>query len=122
MFFGKKQAVEKTKTTQSIYDIKDLLAPSYVEVDFSHIQIDGVYYKSLFVIGYPRFVHPNWLSALINFDHSLNLSLYVYPTDSNETLEDLKKRLLRCKLLLVQIKIQEGQLTLRSRLPLGMLF
>jgi conjugal transfer ATP-binding protein TraC len=93
MFFSKRPAKDTTKAKQNIYEIKDLLAPSYVEVDFNHIQVDGVYYKSLFVIGYPRFVHPNWLSALINFDHSLTLSMYVYPTDSNETLEDLKKKI-----------------------------
>ena len=27
--------------------------------------------RTLFVAGYPRFVAANWLSPLINFDHSL---------------------------------------------------
>ena len=34
--------------------IRDIVAPSYVEVDFNHIKIDAKYYRTLFVVGYPR--------------------------------------------------------------------
>ena len=40
---------------------KDLIAPSYVEVDFNSLKIDDRYYRTLYVVGYPRYVSPNWL-------------------------------------------------------------
>ena len=44
--------------------IQDLLAPIDMEIDFTHLQMGGYYFRTLFVSGYPRFVGPNWLSPL----------------------------------------------------------
>ncbi|MBN1618089.1 ATP-binding protein [Candidatus Dojkabacteria bacterium] len=72
---------------------QDLIAPSAIEVDFNHIQIGNKYYRSLFASGYPRFVGPNWLSPLINFEHSLTISTFYYPVDSKEVLQKLKRKI-----------------------------
>lgn len=72
---------------------KDIIAPSALEVDFDHIRIGNRYYRTLFVAGYPRFVGLNWLSPLINFDASLNVSMYVYPTEGKEILDDLRRKI-----------------------------
>jgi len=79
--------------TDGLVSIKDIIAPSAVEVDFNHLRINNRYYRTLFVAGYPRFVSMNWLSTLINFDHSLNVSMYVYPTDGKEILDDLRRKI-----------------------------
>ncbi len=73
--------------------VKDLIAPSFVEVDFNHIKIDDKYYRTLFVVGYPRYVSANWLYSLITFDHPLYISMYVYPTESKTVLDDLKRKI-----------------------------
>ncbi len=73
--------------------IKDIIAPSYVEVDFNHIKIDDKYYRTLYVVGYPRYVSANWLYSLITFDHPLYISMYIYPTESKNVLEDLKRKI-----------------------------
>ncbi len=73
--------------------IKDLIAPSYIEVDFNNIKIDDKYYRTLYVVGYPRYVSANWLYPLITFDHPLYISMYVYPTESKNVLEDLKRKI-----------------------------
>ncbi len=73
--------------------IRDLIAPSYIEVDFNHIKIDDRLYRTFFVVGYPRFVSSNWLAPLITFDHPLFISMYVYPTQSNKILHDLKQKI-----------------------------
>lgn len=72
---------------------KDLIAPSFVEVDFNHLKIDDKYYRTLYVVGYPRYVSPNWLYPLITFDHPLYISMYIYPTESKGVLEDLKRKI-----------------------------
>lgn len=78
---------------QSSQSVQDIIAPSAIEVDFSHIKIDDVFVRTLFVTGYPRYVSANWLSPLVNFNHSLDISMFVYPTDSKDTLEGLRHRI-----------------------------
>lgn len=72
--------------------VKDLIAPSFVEVDFNHLKIDEKYYRTLFVVGYPRYVSANWLYSLITFDHPLYVSMFIYPTESKTVLEDIKRK------------------------------
>ncbi|MBI2617658.1 ATP-binding protein [Candidatus Gottesmanbacteria bacterium] len=74
-------------------NIKDLIAPSLVEVDFDNIRINNSYYRTLFVAGYPRFVSANWLHPILSFDHSLFISMFCYPTESKVILEDLKRKI-----------------------------
>lgn len=78
---------------QGDYNIQDTIAPSAIEVDFSFIKIDDSYVRTLFVTGYPRYVTANWLSPLINFNHSIDISMFVYPSDSKDTLESLRHRI-----------------------------
>ena len=81
------------KDTSNAASIQDVLAPSAIEVDFSFIKIDDNYIRTLFITGYPRYVSANWLAPLINFNHSLDISMYVYPSDSKDTLDNLRRRL-----------------------------
>lgn len=73
--------------------IGDIVAPSFVDVDFSTITIDTHVYTTLFIVGYPRYVGPNWMNALITFDHPLFISMFVYPTQSKIVLDDLKRKI-----------------------------
>lgn len=73
--------------------IKDVVAPPIVEVDFDYLKIGSRYFRTLFVVGYPRFVSANWLEPLISFSHTLDISMYIYPTKSEEVLENLKRKI-----------------------------
>ncbi|MBI2029009.1 hypothetical protein HYT02_01190 [Candidatus Gottesmanbacteria bacterium] len=85
-----KKAAELTRGMTSV---KDLIAPSAIEVDFDNIKVGNLYYRTLFVSGYPRFVSANWLSPLLSFDHALTVSMFIYPTESKIILEDLKRKI-----------------------------
>ncbi len=78
---------------QGQVSVKDLIAPSFIETDYSHIKIDSRFYRTLYVVGYPRYVSSNWLYNLITFDHPLFVSMFIYPTESKEILDDLKKKI-----------------------------
>lgn len=78
---------------QGMVSVKDIIAPSFVEVDFNHLKIDDKYYRTLFVVGYPRYVSSNWLHPLITFDHPLYISMFIYPTESKTILHDLKRKI-----------------------------
>lgn len=73
--------------------IKDMIAPSFVEVDFNHIKVDDKFYRTLYVVGYPRYVNANWLYSLITFDHPVYTSMYIYPTEAKVVLDELKRKI-----------------------------
>lgn len=78
--------------SQGMGNTKDIIAPSAIEVDFDYIKIGETYFRTLFVAGYPRFVGANWLSPLINFDHTLDLAMYYYPVQAHAIMDDLRRK------------------------------
>lgn len=94
---------------QGLVTTKDIIAPASLEVDFNSLRIDNKYYRTLFVVGYPRFVGVNWLSSLINFDAALSISMYVYPTDGKEILDDLRRKITEMEAE-ISSDIQRGRL------------
>src|SRR3989344_260663 len=81
----------KQKLTKGLVNIRDIIAPSLVEVDFDNIRVNNTFYRTLFVAGYPRYVASNWLHPLLSFDKSLFISIYIYPAESKVILEDLNR-------------------------------
>ena len=80
------------QTAADIANVQNTIAPPAIEVDFSDLKVGDTYLRTLFIVGYPRYVSANWLSPLINFNHSLDIAMYIYPTDSKGTLEQLRRR------------------------------
>lgn len=102
--FGKKKESKNNKgdfTPQEIIEqisagtvsIKDIIAPSAMEVDFDYIKVGETYFRTLFVVGYPRYVEANWISPLVEFDHSLDISMYCYPIEAKGILEELRRKI-----------------------------
>lgn len=88
-------AAEKAalELASGMIDIQDAIAPGAVETDFNYIVIDGWFYRTLFVSGYPRFVGANWLNSVINYEHSLDISMFYYPIRSKDILDDLRRKI-----------------------------
>jgi conjugal transfer ATP-binding protein TraC len=82
------ESVEKGMTS-----IIDIIAPSSIEVDFRFIRVGEAFYTTLFIAGYPRYVSPGWLQPIIDYDHTLDISMFCYPTSSSDVLADLKRKI-----------------------------
>jgi conjugal transfer ATP-binding protein TraC len=82
-----------TQLGQGMVSVKDVIAPSAIEVDFDYLKIGNTYFRTLFVAGYPRYVAANWLSPLINFDSSLDVAMYIYPIEGKSVLDDLRRKI-----------------------------
>ncbi len=78
---------------EGMINVRDIIAPSAMEIDYNHLRIGNTYYRTMFVSGYPRFVGANWLSPVINFEHSLDLSMFYYPVKSKMILDDLRRKI-----------------------------
>ena len=86
-------ATDPSKLTSGMLDVKDIIAPSALEVDFNYIKIGEKYFRTLFISGYPRFVGANWLAPVINFEHSLEISMFYYPVEARGVLYDLRRKI-----------------------------
>ena len=73
--------------------ILDVIAPKNLEVDFDYLKINDVYFRTIFVAGYPRFVSAGWLEGIINFNSSLEISFYIYPIEGKSILDDLRRKI-----------------------------
>src|SRR3990170_7855504 len=112
--FGKKKDLSELQTNPNLVaegirniergmnSVTDIIAPSSIEVDFGHIRIGEKFHKTFFVVGYPRFVSPNWLEPLIDFDHSLNISMFCYPSTSSDVLSDLRRKITEMEATIMQ--------------------
>lgn len=78
---------------RGMVNVRDIIAPSAIEVEFNHIKLGTKYYRTIFISGYPRFVGANWLSPVINFDHSLDVSMFYYPVKAKMILDDLRRKI-----------------------------
>ena len=89
------QTREKVKATlgRGMVDVKDIIAPPALQVDFDHVRVGETFYRTLFISGYPRFVGANWLAPIINFDHTLDIAFYYYPVEAKGILDDLRRKI-----------------------------
>jgi type IV secretory pathway VirB4 component len=91
------KAMEQDKGIKTLekgmISLVDIIAPSSVEVDFRYIRVGEKFHTTLFIVGYPRFVSPSWLQPIIDYDHTLDISMFCYPTSANDVLADLKRKI-----------------------------
>jgi type IV secretory pathway VirB4 component len=103
----KNQDIENLE--KGLVSVQDIIAPGAIEVDFDHLKIGNKYFRTLFIAGYPRFVSANWLAPLINFDHSLDIAMYIYPMEGKGVLDELRRKIAEMEAEL-QITAEKGRL------------
>lgn len=106
-----KQVDEKIRQyAQGLTTIQDIISPEAIELDFSEQKLNSSYTRSFFVAGYPRSVLANWLSPLINFPATTNISMFIYPVDSADILDKLKRKITEMEAEL-QSDLRAGKIT-----------
>jgi len=100
------QAIQRF--AQGLIDVKDIIAPSALEVNFNNLIIGHKYFRSYFAVGFPSVVTPNWLEPLINFEYPIDISTFYYPHDTGEILQVLKRKIAEMQAT-INIQIESGQ-------------
>lgn len=102
-------SIQQSKETSQSSSVQDIISPSIIDVDFDYLKINNRYVRTLFVAGYPRYVSANWLSPLINFDHTLEISLFIYPVESKTILDDLRRKIAEMEAE-ISVDIERGKI------------
>jgi type IV secretory pathway VirB4 component len=91
------EEMKKIEEAEKLYQeglatVRDLIAPASMEIDFDSVRVEGMYAQTFYVFAYPRYLDSNWLSPVINFDVTMDISQFVYPIDSAAIMKVLKRK------------------------------
>jgi conjugal transfer ATP-binding protein TraC len=89
---AREQAEVEQAFLKGVTTLRDLIAPSSLEIQSSHFRLGTKYGRTLYIYGYPRQIYTGWLSSLINIDEVLDVSMFIYPVDSQVVLNNLRKK------------------------------
>lgn len=89
---AREQAEVEQAFLKGMTTLRDLIAPSSLEIHSSYFRIGTKYGRTVYVYGYPRKLYTGWLSELINIDQVVDISMFVYPVDTAVVLNNLRKK------------------------------
>ena len=77
---------------KGITALRDFIAPSSLEFNASYFQLGTRLARTYYVYGYPRQLYTGWLSSMVNLDEVIDLSMFIYPVESQVVLDNLRKK------------------------------
>jgi conjugal transfer ATP-binding protein TraC len=89
---AREQAEVEQAFLKGVTTLRDLIAPSSIEIHSAYFRLGTKYGRTLYIYGYPRQIYTGWLSSLINIDEVLDVSMFIYPVDSQVVLNNLRKK------------------------------
>jgi conjugal transfer ATP-binding protein TraC len=93
---------------KGITALRDFIAPSSLEFNSSYFQLGTRYVRTYYVYGYPRQLYTGWLSGMVNIDEVLDMSMYIYPVESQVVLDNLRKKVTQLEAG-IQIETEKGK-------------
>ncbi|MBD3270640.1 DUF87 domain-containing protein [Candidatus Peregrinibacteria bacterium] len=72
--------------------VRDLIAPSSMDINYDYLRVEGSYARTLIVYSYPRYLDTNWMSPIVNFDVTMDVTQYIYPIDSSKIMKILSRK------------------------------
>ena len=89
---AREQAEVEQAFMTGVRTLRDFIAPSSIELQSSYFRLGSKYGRTLYVYGYPREIYTGWLSSIINIDEVLDISMFIYPVDTQVVLNNLRKK------------------------------
>jgi len=77
---------------RGITTLRDIIAPSSLEIQAGYFRLGTRYVRTMYVYGYPRQIYTGWLSPVINIDEVIDVSMFMYPIESQVILNNLRKK------------------------------
>ena len=94
-----------------LVSVRDLIAPSSFEIATDHLKLNDRYVRSFFVLTYPQYIETNWLSPVINYDINFDISMFIYPIESDQIMRVLRRKVAEME---SSLRINEEKQTVRD--------
>jgi len=88
----------------SALELRDILAPSALQITPREINLGEKIARTFFVISYPRNLSENWFSPIVNLDHVFDVAIYVHMIETERVLRQFQKKVAEVE---SQINIRE---------------
>jgi conjugal transfer ATP-binding protein TraC len=105
---AREQAEVQSAFQKGVTALRDFIAPSSIEFRPAEFQIGTRIARTYYVYGFPRQVHTGWMSSLVNMDEIIDLSMFIYPVESQVVLENLRKKVSQMEAG-IQIDAEKGR-------------
>jgi len=90
---GEKISLEQEKTyRRGLTSVLDIIAPAAFEITPDHVRVGGLYARTFFIMTYPRYIAVGWFEPIINYNATLDISMFFYPMESPVVLKQLKNK------------------------------
>ena len=89
---AREQAEVEQAFLTGVRTLRDFIAPSSIELQSSYFRLGAKYGRTMYVYGYPRQIYTGWLSSIINIDEVLDISMFIYPVETQVVLNNLRKK------------------------------
>jgi type IV secretory pathway VirB4 component len=104
-----KTLIEQEKAyREGISTVRDLIAPSGIDIQGKYIQVGTKLARTFFILTYPRVINSGWLEGMVNLDLPMDLSIFIYPQDSAKVLRKLKSKVGKIQASL-QVNQEQGK-------------
>jgi conjugal transfer ATP-binding protein TraC len=90
---SKKNKADELDLAFGEQDALDLMSYAGLEENIDHLNIDGVYMRTLFISGYPFVASSGWLDSLINFNHDADISYHLHEVNALSALPKLHRKI-----------------------------
>ncbi len=88
-----KTIIEEEKAfRRGVLSVRDLISPSSLKAEARHLFLSGKFVRTIFVIGYPRYISVGWFAPIINLNLTFDVSMFFYPVKSAIILKQLQNK------------------------------
>ncbi len=101
-FLKKKDDLLNKSENTEIITLKDIIAPPFLEVNQGSIKMGERLSKSFFIFSYPQYLSSAWLFPIINSNIVMDISFFIHPADTGETLKKLRKKVTEVQAELIE--------------------
>lgn len=88
-----KKIIEEEKAfRRGVLSVRDLISPASLKAEANHLILGNKVIRTIFVIGYPRYISVGWFAPIINLNVTFDVSMFFYPVKSAIILKQLKNK------------------------------
>ena len=77
---------------QGTVKVRDLIAPSSFRILPNHLELNGTWLRTLFVMNYPRYISVGWFTPVINMNATLDIGMFFYQVKPEIILKQLRNK------------------------------
>lgn len=88
-----REIIEEEKAfRRGVLTVRDIISPASFQTTPKHLRLGSKFVRTIFVIGYPRYISVGWFAPIINLNLTFDVSMFFYPVKSAIILKQLKNK------------------------------